>query len=351
MHIREIIRLKLEKNNFLISKLNKIHYEAEQMNYLKIYENLIANAKIRESVDDEIYEKHHIIPKSLGGSNKSDNLVLLTLREHFIAHLLLYKINKNNPYNAGKMISALNRMTHSKRYSISSRYYVSLRKQFILNHPCKNNTIKDKIKNSLRQSRLNVGWTIAYCGCGCGQEVKLLDPQNKSEKTYFLKNHKPKKLCSCGCNTETVNNRLFVEGHEAKIKCACGCGADTYKNYNYQHPNLKVFKNGHDKDKNNQISKALKEHIRNLSDEKKSTRIKNSLGKSLTSQKRFDSIKHAKSSSFVLVKDSKTIKFNSYDNVEAITGYSYSHILYAIKQKNGILKDGSVVYYTKRYYK
>lgn len=321
------------------------------MNYLKVYKNLIANAKTREHIDNEIYEKHHIIPKSFGGSNKNDNLVLLTLREHFIAHLLLYKIHKNNPHKASKMISALNRMTHSKRYIMSNRYYESLRKHFILNHPCKNNTIKNKIKKSLRQSRLNAGWTIAYCGCGCGQEVKLLDPQTKSEKTYFLKNHKPKKLCSCGCNTETTNNRLFVEGHETKIKCACGCGADTYKNYNYLCPDLKVFKNGHDKNKNNQISESLKEHIKNLSNEKKLTRIKNSLGKSLNSQKRFDSIKKAKSSSFVLVKDNEKIEFNSYDNVEAITGYSYSHILYAIKQKNGILKDGSVVYYTKRYYK
>jgi hypothetical protein len=36
-------------------------------------------------------EKHHIIPKSLGGGNK-DNLVYLTAREHFIAHMLLSKM-------------------------------------------------------------------------------------------------------------------------------------------------------------------------------------------------------------------------------------------------------------------
>ncbi len=40
-------------------------------------------------------EKHHIIPKSEGGSDEPDNLVNLTAREHYIAHLLLWKIYKD----------------------------------------------------------------------------------------------------------------------------------------------------------------------------------------------------------------------------------------------------------------
>jgi hypothetical protein len=36
-------------------------------------------------------EKHHIIPKCMGGSDKQNNLVILTAREHYIAHLLLTK--------------------------------------------------------------------------------------------------------------------------------------------------------------------------------------------------------------------------------------------------------------------
>jgi len=37
-------------------------------------------------------EKHHIIPKSEGGKDEPDNLVNLTAREHYIAHLLLARI-------------------------------------------------------------------------------------------------------------------------------------------------------------------------------------------------------------------------------------------------------------------
>ena len=36
-------------------------------------------------------EKHHIIPKSMGGLDTKENLVVLTAREHYIAHLLLTK--------------------------------------------------------------------------------------------------------------------------------------------------------------------------------------------------------------------------------------------------------------------
>lgn len=61
------------------------------MNYKRIYNSLIITAKNR-SLSGYV-EKHHIIPKCLGGSDEPDNLVELTAREHFIAHLLLVKIH------------------------------------------------------------------------------------------------------------------------------------------------------------------------------------------------------------------------------------------------------------------
>lgn len=35
--------------------------------------------------------RHHILPKALGGGNEEANLIILTCREHFIAHLILWK--------------------------------------------------------------------------------------------------------------------------------------------------------------------------------------------------------------------------------------------------------------------
>lgn len=61
------------------------------MNYRRIYNNLIMKAWRRE--DPEGYtERHHIIPKCLGGGESKDNLVRLTAAEHYIAHLLLMKM-------------------------------------------------------------------------------------------------------------------------------------------------------------------------------------------------------------------------------------------------------------------
>ena len=65
---------------------------------------IIDRAKSRTLLANEYYEKHHIIPKSLGGTNEKENLVSLTAREHFICHLLLLKITEGKNYY--KMVNA-----------------------------------------------------------------------------------------------------------------------------------------------------------------------------------------------------------------------------------------------------
>jgi hypothetical protein len=77
--------------------------------------------------DDNLYHSHHIIPKSLGGTNDSTNLVLLTPREHFIAHLLLTKMVTG--HHKRSMIYALIRFmgkNNNCNYKISSKMYSSI---------------------------------------------------------------------------------------------------------------------------------------------------------------------------------------------------------------------------------
>jgi hypothetical protein len=89
------------------------------MNYKLHYYRLIENAKTRILTDYK--ESQHIIPKCMGGSDDKDNLVELTAREHFIAHLLLLKIHPNQYglikavnmmccYNKTKQNRSMNRM-------------------------------------------------------------------------------------------------------------------------------------------------------------------------------------------------------------------------------------------------
>ena len=63
--------------------------------YKKWYDSIMTTAKNspRRKHQGTYYEQHHIVPVSLGGGNSASNLVLLTAREHFIAHLLLMKFS------------------------------------------------------------------------------------------------------------------------------------------------------------------------------------------------------------------------------------------------------------------
>lgn len=72
------------------------------------------------------YDRHHIIPTSLGGSNQKFNKVWLTSREHFICHILLIKCTEGKAKMS--MACAWNRMSTSKRYG--SKQYEFLRNQY-----------------------------------------------------------------------------------------------------------------------------------------------------------------------------------------------------------------------------
>lgn len=91
--------------------------------YTKKYFCLIEFAQ--KQIIDGYYEKHHIVPKCLGGLDNPENLVKLTARQHFIAHLLLTKMCKGKIKY--KLYSAYSKMLcnskDTQRYSPTSRFY------------------------------------------------------------------------------------------------------------------------------------------------------------------------------------------------------------------------------------
>ena len=74
-------------------------------------------------------EKHHIVPKSEGGSDDPSNLVNLTAREHYIAHLLLAKIyNDRNMWNAILMMGrGKNTPYAGETHKVNSRLFAKMK--------------------------------------------------------------------------------------------------------------------------------------------------------------------------------------------------------------------------------
>lgn len=60
------------------------------MDYAAHYDRLISRARIRQL--DGYFERHHVVPRCIGGGDEIDNLVNLTPEEHYVAHQLLVKI-------------------------------------------------------------------------------------------------------------------------------------------------------------------------------------------------------------------------------------------------------------------
>lgn len=100
------------------------------MNYYKIYYDYINYVKLqnRSSNDNVRYEKHHIYPKSIFPklTKDKDNIVLLTPREHYLAHLTLVKVYDKG-INHQKMCFALFLMAKTHRKFVSSKEFERLR--------------------------------------------------------------------------------------------------------------------------------------------------------------------------------------------------------------------------------
>jgi hypothetical protein len=100
--------------------------------YQTWYQNITNRARGR--ILDCYTEKHHVIPRSLGGTDDTGNLVDLTAREHFICHWLLVKMNSGE--DRAKMVYALRMMraekTGQQRYKtkITARVYENIKQEY-----------------------------------------------------------------------------------------------------------------------------------------------------------------------------------------------------------------------------
>jgi hypothetical protein len=173
----------------------------------RIYRSIIANAiaKNRSRSDGVYYERHHIQPRSLGGTDDAHNLVLLTPKEHYVCHRLLVKMVEGK--SRSKMYAAL-KFLQSKHNHLELGYYSSRKYQRDRiasrvtgpDHHCYGKPVPD----SRRQRMLSL----------TGEKALFFGRKHTSEtKDRMSKAHKGKMLGS----DNPMFQRNFTEEHRRKI--------------------------------------------------------------------------------------------------------------------------------------
>jgi hypothetical protein len=134
------------------------------MNYLKIYNQIIDRANQRTLEKDTYTEKHHIIPRCMGGSDDSDNIVKLLAREHFICHWLLCRIYPDN----NKLLHAFWMMSNCRkknRYVPSSRSYEEAKElhSVAISKTMKGRKLSKETKNKISEANSGKKRTEEQC--------------------------------------------------------------------------------------------------------------------------------------------------------------------------------------------
>ncbi len=182
------------------------------MNYRHIYMLIIERAKSEEKLgirfkgNGEYYEAHHILPKSLFSlwEKEKRNLVLLTAREHFFCHQLLYKI-----YPCREMNYALFYMANCKKddMKLSSKQYEKVRLDYSTykseDMKGENNTFYGK-RHSEETKKL---WSETRKGVSCGEDNPMFGKTHSDEAKQKLRE------ANLGSN-----NHMFGKHHSEEAK-------------------------------------------------------------------------------------------------------------------------------------
>ena len=117
--------------------------------YILFIKSIMEKNKTRDFTNIK-FELHHILPKSMGGSNGKENIIKLTYREHYIAHLILAQTYKNRKmYCAVGLFGGKNKSFNSRMYDILKRNSIdalSGENHPLFGKPRSTNT-KEKIRN------------------------------------------------------------------------------------------------------------------------------------------------------------------------------------------------------------
>jgi len=177
--------------------------------YSQCYYNIVDRAKSRDLAG--YTETHHVLPKSMGGTDDPSNLVPLTAREHYICHLLLPKMT-DGVYRQ-KMIYAYTIMSGRSIYG--SRKYAFYREEYA------------KINSELRSGVGNGMWGVDRSG-----ELNTFYGKKHTEesKRKMSNSRKGKNL--------GISNNTWLPTARAKVGAATKSRA---VRYTFKHPDHGEF--------------------------------------------------------------------------------------------------------------
>jgi hypothetical protein len=155
------------------------------------------------------FNLHHIIPKSLGGSDEETNLIKLTIREHYIAHLILWK------GCGGPMTFAFIRLIRSKKlkFGLTSRQVTMLKASVIFSKEHRQK-ISDANRGKKRSKEACRKLSEAHKGLTQSEETIQKRKATLLMRSYYPSEETRKKI------SEGLKGRFYSEETRAKISAA-----------------------------------------------------------------------------------------------------------------------------------
>lgn len=116
----------------------------ENLTYDEFINNIL-ETRGRFACGDEYHERHHVVPRCLGGTDDEENLIDLFAREHFEAHRLLALENPDN----NKLVYAWWMLAHIGDRAVTPEEYEDAKINFASVH--KGHPVSDELKRKLRE--------------------------------------------------------------------------------------------------------------------------------------------------------------------------------------------------------
>jgi hypothetical protein len=200
------------------------------MNYKRIYDQFIEDRLNKQPNKPDYFEVHHILPRSLGGSNDPSNLIRLTAEDHLFAHLLLAKIHGGKMWIAVQAMCCLVNENRKKLGKVFGRrrMYGFVRRSLVkyyrevLSGP--NGKIADKKSYTLHHHEGRVASGNRFeleeqTGVPRQKISALLRGANKTSNGWYSKVHNPNGLNTSQLLSESIrsNDVLVLHHYDGRI--------------------------------------------------------------------------------------------------------------------------------------